>query len=86
MYDEGIVMGLAPLGDSSELIEVSGKMMSYLDVFREIIKTKNDFDVVVDTDWVSFHEVRSKFVSDKFLSIFGKKREWDEPITEVHKI
>jgi len=85
MYDEGIVMGLAPLGNSSETVLVDGKETTFLDVFRKIIKVENDFDIKVNTDWVSFHEVRSKFVSDKFVEVFGQKREWDEPILGVHK-
>ena len=85
MYDEGIVMGLAPLGDSSKTIVVEGKETTFLDVFRDIVKVENDFDIIVNTDWVSFHEVRSKFVSDKFIETFGEKREWDEPLLDVHK-
>ena len=57
MYDEGITMGLAPLGDSSETIMVDGVEKTYLDVFRDIIKTRDNFDIEVNTDWISFHEV-----------------------------
>ena len=85
MYDEGIVMGLAPLGNSSNIIEVDGVKKTYLGVFRDIIRVENDFDVKINTDWVAFHEIRSKFVSDKFVSVFGQKREWQERITQNHK-
>ena len=85
MYDEGIIMGLAPLGDSSEAIMVDGKEMTFLEVFRDIIKVENDFDVIVNTDWVSFHEIRSKFVSDRFIETFGEKREWKDPLLDIHK-
>ena len=85
MYDEGIVMGLAPLGDSSSKIEVDGQLKTYLDIFREIVTIENDFDVKVNTDWVSFHEIRSKFVSDKFTQVFGSKRDWKDEITDNHK-
>ena len=78
-------MGLAPLGDSSSKIDVDGQLKTYLDVFREIIAIENDFDVKVNTDWVSFHEVRSKFVSDKFIQVFGQKRNWEDEITDNHK-
>lgn len=84
MYDEGIVMGLAPLGDSSEKVTVDGVETTYLDVFRQIIKTGNDLEIKVNTDWVSFHEVRSKFVSDKFIEVFGNKRDWSDPIEKKH--
>lgn len=84
MYDEGIIMGLAPLGDSSKLIETDIGARSYLDIFRDIITLEGDFDIKINTDWVSFHEVRSKFVSDRFLKVFGKKRNWEDDITENH--
>lgn len=84
MYDEGIVMGLAPLGDSSQKIKVDGAEITYLDVFREIVTVENDFDIKVNLDWVAFHEVRSKFVGDKFIEVFGPKREWQDELTENH--
>lgn len=85
MYDEGIIMGLAPLGDSSKSIMVDGNETTFLEVFRDIIKVENDFDVIVNTDWVSFHEIRSKFVSDRFIETFGEKREWNDPLLDIHK-
>lgn len=84
-YDEGIVMGLAPLGDSSEKLTVDNREITYLELFRDIIKLENDFDVKINTDWIAFHEVRSKFVSDKFTELFGPKRNWEDEITETHK-
>jgi carbamoyltransferase len=41
-------------------------------------------EIKINTDWISFHEVRSKFVSDKFIEVFGQKREWAEPIEKKH--
>ncbi len=84
-YDEGIVMGLAPLGDSSCKIKVDGQEITYLDLFRDIIQIENNFDVKINTDWIAFHEVRSKFVSDKFTNLFGPKRNWEDPIQDFHK-
>lgn len=84
-YDEGIVMGLAPLGNSSEKLTVDDKEITYLELFRDIIKLDNDFDVKINTDWIAFHEVRSKFVSDRFTELFGPKRNWEDEITETHK-
>jgi len=83
MYDEGITMGLAPLGDSSKLIDGTNK--SYLEVFREIIEPSNTYGVKINLEWVAFHSERSKFVSDKFTDLFGPKRLWEEPITDNHK-
>jgi len=83
MYDEGIVMGLAPLGDSSELVPDTDR--SYLDFFREIIFSSSDYGVTINTDWISFHAVRSKFVSDQFMEVFGPKKEWEDPVTPHHQ-
>ncbi|HAT63038.1 MAG TPA: carbamoyl transferase, partial [Flavobacteriaceae bacterium] len=83
MYDEGITMGLAPLGDSSKFVPNSDK--TYLEVFREIIVPSNKYGVKINTEWIAFHQERSKFVGDKFISTFGPKKEWAAPITENHQ-
>ena len=40
-YDEGIVMGLASLGDPHAIIP--GKDISYLEVFEKTLEIKDDF-------------------------------------------
>lgn len=82
-YDEGIVMGLAPLGDSSKTIE--GTNHTYLEIFRDIIQTTGDYEIEINKQWISYHKVRNKFVSDKFIKTFGPKKEWSDKITENHK-
>ena len=83
MYDEGITMGLAPLGDSSKI--VPGTSQSYLEIFRKMIYPVERYDVEVSPEWFAFHKERDKFVSDKFVSLFGSKRNWEDNITENHK-
>jgi|TARA_Y100001949_G_scaffold147262_1_gene131164 carbamoyltransferase len=80
--DEGIVMGLAPYGDDTKLVKSTEK--TYRDIFREIIST-NDLDYEIDRSWIAFHEVRSKWVSDKFVNTFGPRRISEGKIEEHHK-
>jgi|TARA_Y100000310_G_C20698657_1_gene827647 carbamoyltransferase len=81
--DEGIVMGLAPYGDDSKLTHSNQK--TYHEFFKEIVYAKNDFDYEINTSWIAFHDVRSKWVSNKFIQTFGPKRKPDDPIEEHHK-
>ncbi len=81
--DEGIVMGLACYGDPDELVLDHDR--SYLDVFREIIPDLGSLDYRINRDWISYHEVRDKWISDLFVSVFGERREYDGLITQHHK-
>jgi len=79
--DEGIVMGLAPYGDDTQLTK-SGK--TYREIFQEIVRP-NELNYEIDKTWIAFHQIRSKWVSDKFVSTFGPKREPNGPIENHHK-
>ena len=80
--DEGIVMGLAPYGDSSAI--VPGRRQSYLSVFREIVKATGDYSFEIDRSWIAYHKERSKWVSDRFIECFGPKRNPEEAVTPHH--
>jgi len=80
--DEGIVMGLASYGDDTQIVKSTGK--TYREIFKEII-IPDEFNYKIDRTWVAFHEVRSKWVSDKFVNTFGPKRMFDGPIEDYHK-
>lgn len=81
--DEGIVMGLAPLGDDTQQVESGAG--SYRDFFQEIVYAVNDFEYEINKDWIAFHKMRSKWVSDKFVETFGPRREPEGAISEHHK-
>ena len=81
--DEGIIMGLAPFGDDSHIVKNSEK--TYKQFFQEIIYETGEFDFEIDLSWISYHHVRDKWVSDKFLDLFGPRREYDGPVTQHHK-
>lgn len=79
--DEGIVMGLAPFGDDTKLTKTD---KTYNEIFKEIIKP-DELNYIIDKTWIAFHEVRSKWISDKFIDTFGSRRIPDGKIEEHHK-
>ena len=79
--DEGIVMGLAPLGNYNNKI----KGEKYIDIFRKIIKHKSDFNYEINKEWIAYHLKRNVWVSKKFTETFGKKREYGAKILNKHK-
>jgi carbamoyltransferase len=83
--DEGIIMGLAPYGNSKA--KVPGSNKSYIDYFREIIKIdKNDpLNYVINLEWISYHYQRNTWFSDKFFKLFGKPRKEGSKLTNHHK-
>jgi len=81
--DEGIIMGLACYGDPDAIVPDSDR--SYIEIFREIVRQTGDYDYEIDRDWIAYHEVRDKWVSDRFTTVFGEKRESDDALTNHHK-
>ena len=83
--DEGIIMGLAPYGNPNSKIPSINK--SYIQVFRDIIKIdkKNPLKYLINEDWISYHLERNKWVSEKFINVFGKKRNWKDKLSIHHK-
>lgn len=82
--DEGIIMGLAPYGNADAVIPKSKK--TYIDIFRDIIQeNKQDtYGYTINREWIAYYEVRNKWISDKFISIFGAKREPKGDVTQHH--
>jgi carbamoyltransferase len=83
--DEGIVMGLACYGDAQEKCELDPKGRSYLEVFNEIIREISDYDYRINRDWISYHKVRDKWVSEEFVSVLGPRRTPNGAVTSRHK-
>ena len=83
--DEGIIMGLAPFGDTFKINKINNK--SYIDIFRKIlIIDKNDIlKYKINLDWIEYQNKRDTWVSEKFIQNFGKKRKYGEKITLHHK-
>lgn len=82
--DEGIIMGLAPYGNS--LDKVPGqKNKSYRSIFKKILTKEKDFKYKVNLKYVNYYSERNKWVTDKFIKIFGPKRKWSDPLSKHHK-
>ena len=81
--DEGIIMGLASYGNPEKKIPKSKK--KYIQIFREIIKCKNNLEIIIDTDWITYHKERDTWVSEKFIKVFGKRRNYSDKLTQHHK-
>jgi carbamoyltransferase len=81
--DEGIIMGLACYGDPHE--KVPGHSRTYYDVFCEIVRVTGDYSYEIDRDWISYHQVRDKWVSDQFCDVFGRQRDSEDELTIHHK-
>jgi carbamoyltransferase len=81
--DEGIIMGLACYGDPEQKVPGDGR--SYIQIFREIVRETGDYDYEIDRDWIAYHEIRDRWVSDHFCKVFGKKRNPNDQLTIHHK-
>jgi len=82
--DEGIIMGLAPYGNS--LDKVPGqKNKSYRSIFKKILTEENNFKYKVNLEYVNYYSERDKWITDKFIKIFGPKRKWSDPLSKHHK-
>ena len=81
--DEGIIMGLASYGNPKSKIPKTKK--TYIQVFREIISFKKNLDIMINTEWITFHKERNTWLSERFLKIFGKKRKYENKLTQHHK-
>ena len=81
--DEGIIMGLASYGNPLE--KIPGLEKTYISVFEEILQELGDFKYEVNLELVNYYTERDKWVTKKFIEIFGKKRKYEEPILDHHK-
>jgi carbamoyltransferase len=82
-YDEGILMGLAPYGDDTNIIP--GTNRTYKEIFQEMIFPVDDFEYEMNPYWLVYHRKRDTWVTEQFNKIFGPHKNWEEPITQHHK-
>ncbi|CAK8711448.1 hypothetical protein GCAAIG_00740 [Candidatus Electronema halotolerans] len=73
--DAGKVMGLTSYGDRSV----------YLDEFRQTVCLLDDGGYELDLDYFEFPFQRDLWVSDKFIKLFGPKREKNGPLEKRHQ-
>ena len=82
--DEGIIMGLASYGNSSAKIP-GHKNITYKSIFEKILTEEKNFKYKINLNYIDYYSARDKWVTDKFLKLFGPKRNWNEPILDHHK-
>lgn len=81
--DEGIIMGLAPYGDFNKIISSQNK--TYKEIFENIIIREDNLKFSINRDYIDFYSKRDKWVTDKFIKIFGKKRNYEDSLEDNHK-
>ncbi len=81
--DEGIIMGLAPFGNSKNIIPKTKK--SYISIFREIIIEKKDFNYEVNPKYIDYYTKRDQWVTERFKKVFGNKRKYKDKLSQHHK-
>jgi carbamoyltransferase len=81
--DEGIIMGLAPYGNYKA--QVPGTNKSYLELFQEILIKENSQNFKINLEYVDYYNQRDKWVTKKFINVFGKKRKYNDKILQSHK-
>ena len=82
--DEGIIMGLASYGKPHEKIK-GQKNKTYIQIFRNIIKSKKKLSYEINKDWIAYHIKRDTWISDKFKKVFGKVRKPSQKLNQHHK-
>ncbi len=81
--DEGIIMGLAPYGNYKNIVPGTNK--NYLNFFQKILIKENSQKFKINLDYIDYYNARDKWVTKKFLKIFGKKRNYKDKLTKHHK-
>lgn len=82
--DEGIIMGLAPYGNSKQ--KVKGTKKTYYDFFKEIIQydKKNPLNYKINEKWIYYHIKRDVWISEEFKKNFGNPKKYSSKITNHH--
>ena len=84
VHHEGIIMALACFGDADRL--VPGQDRSYYSFFEEIIQYDGKYDITINPEWMAYYYERNKWVSEKFVEVFGERREYNiETLSQHHK-
>ncbi len=82
VHHEGIIMALACYGDPYATIP--GQKQTYYDIFADIIQYDGQYDITINQDWMSYYYMRDKWVSDRFIEVFGPRRHYDIATLNQH--
>jgi len=84
VHHEGIIMALACFGDSEHL--VPGQDRSYYSFFEDIILYDGKYSITINPEWLAYYYERDKWVSDRFVEVFGPRRKYDiKTLNQHHK-
>jgi carbamoyltransferase len=83
VHHEGIIMALACYGNPYDM--VPGQDRTYYSFFEEIIQYDGKYDISINQDWVCYFYMRDKWVSDRFIEVFGPHRKYEMPLEQHHK-
>ena len=84
IHHEGIIMALACYGDSDHI--VPGQSRSYYSFFEDIIHFDGKYGITVNSEWMAYYYERNKWVSDRFIEVFGPRRKYDiATLSQHHK-
>lgn len=84
VHHEGIIMALACFGDSDHI--VPGLQRSYYSFFEDIIHYDGKYGITINPEWMAYYYERNKWVSDRFVDVFGPRRNYDiATLSQHHK-
>lgn len=82
VHHEGIIMALACFGDSDHV--VPGQNRSYYSFFEDIIQYDGRYGITINPEWMAYYYERNKWVSDRFVEVFGPRRKYDLATLNQH--
>jgi carbamoyltransferase len=82
VHHEGIIMALACFGNSESI--VPGQNRSYYSFFEDIIRYDGKYGITVNPEWMAYYYERNKWVSERFVDIFGPRRQYDIATLNQH--
>lgn len=82
IHHEGIIMALACFGDSNRT--VPGQTRSYYSFFEDIIQYDDRYGITINPEWMAYYYERDKWVSDRFVEVFGPRRTYDIATLNQH--
>lgn len=84
VHHEGIIMALACFGNSDH--KVPGQNWTYYSFFEDIIQYDGKYDIKINPEWMAYYYERDKWVSDRFVEVFGPRRKYDiATLSQHHK-
>lgn len=80
---EGTVMALASFADGND--NIPGADMTYNEAFADMVSVDDAGFYSINFEYFNFPYTKDGWVSEKFISIFGKARKREDEITDHHR-